>query len=98
MTKWNDLEVEESMNYCKANLKTGNPIIVENFKTKTKLNTAAYQSTARCTEWDPSVHSKGETESNSSRAYQLDHEIDTEQMNGKSQTRAFKRTPATTTA
>ena len=26
MTKWNNLEVEESMNYCKANLKTGNPI------------------------------------------------------------------------
>ena len=43
MTKWNNLEVEESMNYCKANLKTGNPIIVENFKQKTKINTSKWE-------------------------------------------------------
>ena len=42
MSKY-DLEVEESMNYCKANLKTGNPIIVENFKQKTKINTSKWE-------------------------------------------------------
>jgi len=36
MTEWVPVE---SMNYCKANLKTGNPIIVEDLLTKEKVNT-----------------------------------------------------------
>jgi hypothetical protein len=36
MTRWRAVE---SMNYCKSNLKTGNPIVVEDLLTKKRTDT-----------------------------------------------------------
>lgn len=39
MTIWDDLQPVEAMNYCKADLKTGKPLIVADLINGTKINT-----------------------------------------------------------
>ena len=39
MTKWDDLELVEKMNYCKSDLKSGKPLVVANLVNNTSKNT-----------------------------------------------------------
>jgi len=39
MTKWDNLKPVELMNYCKADLKSGKPLVVANLIDGTKINT-----------------------------------------------------------